>query len=621
MPPERYPKDMVLTAEDFVGCGWKEVLESAKDKDYRWTYVAFYNAAKQAINEGRQAHGKVLYVLADACSMRLSPASTNEPFKPFLRSQNGWPTPDDLSETDIALFAEIVGTIDDPWLKARLADLVWLIRRDFQFALMAIDSYRNIPLDTETWLRYGEKCWQRAIGLALMLGAGAGDRLAEMEASILEVFGSATKQDGFLGFWLADLLESNALGSNHATTIATKLETLAREFEHDGELHRAREYFRVAADWFKISGDNTKSYAMTVEVAEGWAKEAVARLSSDDPSHLVAAVFYENAIQTYRTIPHSGRATYQVDERIAELRAHLNESGEKSLDEMKVISASSGGISQIVEKARKAVRGKEPVEALEAFVNLYPGASVKELRKNAGEDWLASLFPSKTMGSGGRTVAKNFGDDDKSILSRMIRDYGISVALVVQGDILPAQEILLLEHRLREADFIALAWQSPIVPMGRKFLFGKALYAGYDRDFITALHLLVPQIEHLVRFHLKQAGVKTTTLDSNGIETENGLSWLMELPETEHIFGEDLSFEIKALFCDLSGPNLRNSLAHGLLDDQECQSAYAIYAWWLGLKLVVNTFWNAARQTDQKSDQGEETSARSANGKPSPSNA
>ena len=595
MPPERYSKDMVLTVEDFVGCGWKEILERAEDKNHRWVYVAFANAAKQAIDEGRQAHGKALWLLSDACSMKLSPDSANEPFRPFPVSQNGRsPIPDDFSETDIAFFAEIIGTIDDPWLKARLADLVWLKQhpRNHQFALAAIDSYRTIPLDTETWLRDGKQCWQRAIGLAHMLGAGADDRLAGMEASILEVFGSVTKQDGFLGFWLADLLESHALGSNHATTIATKLETLAREFDQDGELHRAREYFRAAADWFKVSGDNAKSYAMTVEVAEGWVKEAVVRLSSNDPSHLVAATFYENAIQIYRTIPRPEREPYRVDKRIAELRARLNESGEKSLDEMKVIRTPGVNISQIVEDARNAVRGKEPVEALKAFANLYPGAKAEELRKNAIEGRrlhpLASLFPSKTMGSGGRTVAKNFGDDDKSILSQMIRDYGILVDIVVRGDILPAQEILLLEHRLREADFIALAGQSSIVPIGRELLFGKALFAGYDRDFITALHLLVPQIEHMVRDRLKQDSIKTTTLDSNGIETENGLSALMDLQETEQIFGENLSFEIKALFCDSSGPNLRNNLAHGLLDDGAFQSAPPIYAWWFGLKLVFN---------------------------------
>ena len=113
-----------------------------------------------------------------------------------------------------------------------------------------------------------------------------------------------------------------------------------------------------------------------------------------------------------------------------------------------------------------------------------------------------------------------------------------------------------------------------------------------------ALHLLVPQIEHMVRFHLKAAGIKTTTLDQAGVENELGLSALMELPGLTKVFGEDLSFELKALFCDAFGPNLRNELAHGLLDEDACSSVYSIYAWWLGLRLVFNTFWNSMRATD-----------------------
>ena len=32
-----------------------------------------------------------------------------------------------------------------------------------------------------------------------------------------------------------------------------------------------------------------------------------------------------------------------------------------------------------------------------------------------------------------------------------------------------------------------------------------------------------------------------------------------------------------------------NLLAHGMLDDNASQSSYTIYAWWLTLKLVVNS--------------------------------
>ena len=80
----------------------------------------------------------------------------------------------------------------------------------------------------------------------------------------------------------------------------------------------------------------------------------------------------------------------------------------------------------------------------------------------------------------------------------------------------------------------------------------------------------------------------------------------MDLPQTEEIFGEDLSFEIRSLFCDPFGPNLRNKLAHGLLDDRACYSPDAIYAWWLGLKLVFNTFWNALSSNAESKEQDEE---------------
>jgi len=105
--------------------------------------------------------------------------------------------------------------------------------------------------------------------------------------------------------------------------------------------------------------------------------------------------------------------------------------------------------------------------------------------------------------------------------------------------------------------------------------------------FVSALHLLVPQIEDMVRWHLKVRGVKTTTLDSKGIETENALGTLMESYETNQVFGEDMAFEFKALLCDPFGHNLRNELAHGLLDYEACESAYAVYAWWLGLRIML----------------------------------
>ncbi len=619
MTADRYPSDLIVTAQDFTECDWTSTLANEEREGYPSMWQAFSSAARKVSEDNRPSHGKALWLLADACSMMLSPKSLNEPFKPFMVMEGRRSViPDDLLESDIAFYAEIVDAIDDAWLKARVADLVWLKQRprDVRFALAAIDAYRLIQLDAETWVRGGRECWERAIGLARMLKAGAGTRLAEMETTILDAFTAATKESGFLGLWLAELLDAHSLGRTHSSVIAQKLNVLAVEFDGEGDLHRSREYFDAASRWFDRSGDEAKSAEMTVAVAEGWVKEAIARVSSDQPSYMVAASFYEKAIQIYRSIPRSQRLIHRGDERIAELHRHMSDAGEKSLDEIGSVKTPGVDISELVENARKSVAGKSVQDALFSFANIYQGARVDQVRTAAEKILQQSIFRrlagSTHLSRDGRVIAKQPAagfdnapaSDDPALWAQMVHDYQILINIVVHGDIWPAHEVLLQEHRLREDDFIGLASQSPIVPRGRERLFGKALHAGFDRDFTVAMHLLAPQIEHMVRFHLKNAGVKTTNLDIDGIENENGLSTLMGLPETESVFGKDLSFEIKALFCDALGPNLRNELAHGLLDDDSFQSIHAIYAWWMGLRLVFNTFWNAARKA--KSDKGEE---------------
>ena len=193
--------------------------------------------------------------------------------------------------------------------------------------------------------------------------------------------------------------------------------------------------------------------------------------------------------------------------------------------------------------------------------------------------------------------------DAAVIRAEMARHYDWMTRSAVYGRILPALDTLTSEHIAGKEDFVELARQSPTVPPRQEVLFGKALFYGYDHEFDTALHLLVPQIENMVRFHLKRRGAKTTNVDEDGIETENGLSTLIDLPQATIVFGEDVAYEIKTLFCDHFGQNLRNNVAHGLLDDDQSQSAHSVYAWWFGLKLVFNTYWSASNRTAETTEE------------------
>ena len=605
--------DLVLTLDDFASCGWKEALSPAKDRCYALMSCDFETAAKKAFHEGRQAHGKALKLLSDACSMEFAfPTKPTRPFKPGEEMYRGGQyyrsaVPEDFSESDMRFFAEVVNAeeLDNPLLKGRLADIVWIEKRPaniqhFLFAQTAIDSYRSIPLDPQNSFLDPKDCWRRAIELANEINAR--DRLGKIENAVIEMFESVEPSNGYFYIVLADLIESSNLRirKDRALMIAEKLESKASEI--DPTAHMA-EWFEKTAKWLKMVKKETRSTGMIARLAECYARDAESYASRG--GHVSALGLYQQAIQIYRSIPDQERATHHVNIRIEELRTLLNESKAKASREKRT-SHVSINIADIVQFSRNAVSGKSPVEAMTAFANLDSGADVEYLRENAldfiKKSPTLAFIPSDYLSSDSRLIARRSamsfnrllaGDDEEVVYEQMTQAYTTYVNVFVQGAVLPALEALCLEHRFREADFFNLVRQSPIVPMDRTWLYGKALAAGFDRDFAIAVHLLAPQIENIVRQLLKANGAQTTIISGEGFENEIGLSALMQKQESKDILGSNLHFEIDTLFCSPIGPNLRNNVAHGLVNDATSHSVYSVYAWWFALRLA---FVNLAKE-------------------------
>ncbi len=122
-------------------------------------------------------------------------------------------------------------------------------------------------------------------------------------------------------------------------------------------------------------------------------------------------------------------------------------------------------------------------------------------------------------------------------------------------------------------------------------LFAAGLSAGWNRDFGVAVHILVPQLEATVRYHLKNAGVTTPHLDDDGLEEHISLPALLD-KEAEKVFGADAVYELKSVLVARFGSNLRHDVAHGLVDDTITASVTAVHAWWVIFKLFMVPFWN-----------------------------
>ena len=215
--------------------------------------------------------------------------------------------------------------------------------------------------------------------------------------------------------------------------------------------------------------------------------------------------------------------------------------------------------------------------------------------------FLSSLFGNIHYSGDGRVTAKipalglDYKTEEESepaIFSKMIQNFQLNMQFMVQGSIVPALNQILMDFRVTKEYLIQLCEHSPIVPEGREYLLASALWSGFEHDFRNSIHLLAPQVEHIVRICLKNNGVHTTTIGKGGIENENGLSTLLKHEQAEEILGEDLLFELKAVFTESIGANLRNDVAHGLLDDQSSGSQVSVYAWWMILRLVVRSLFD-----------------------------
>lgn len=602
------------TCDQFAACDWRYDVQPEKHYGYSSVMRNLQECAKEKSNAGQEAQARILELLGRVSSMMLTPSSLNEPFKPMFQDfQAGRRSslPEDFTTDELEFFEGILSEVNEPWLKARLADLLWLIKKpkNPEHAKIAIRSYIVHTIDPETWRRDIDDCWERAARLAMQVGDS--DKLNEIKNHLFSAFGIEYPSGKFMKLWLADLMDRLNIDRDFREDIALNLFQIGEDQKNTGDFNAARSYFELAAKKHQQSGDENRWLESLISIADCFEQEADSR-STD--SKMVANSFYENAIQAYRCVPVKHRDTYDVINKIQSIRVKIANTGKASLGEMGLIKSPEVDISDIAKSAIAHVSGKKSLEeALLYFTGFYAGPDISELANSAQEIMrsspMSSIFGSSHMSSDGRVVAKtppanlSAGEDDpanQAVLNRQIQQqFAIEIQFLVEGEILPALRQLLTEHRVTKHILESACHFSPIVPQERERLLGYALWLGFEYDFGNAIHLLCPQVENIVRCLLKEAGAHTSNIDREGIENENGLSTLMDLPEANRVFGDNLAFEIKSVFTDALGFNLRNEVAHGLLDDGSSSSIHAIYAWWMILRLVIRSITNNAQENEQ----------------------
>lgn len=594
MENDRYSEDIVTTIDTFRKIDLDKILEQAKEAECYYYHSVMSSKSQELLDSGQYEESKILWLLSNACSMVLNPESPNAPFTPYFRGEGRRSClPEDFSSADISFFESILPYIKNFHLRARIADLCWFqgSNRNPDMALMAIDAYMEYKFEDEDRVHYCQNPYIRAIFLCSIHNGLAKDRLDRIYQYLIETLRKNIANASVISI-ISDLLLRIGVVNDTDEVYQILIETsnAARFVQKRNLLENALNLIHC-----KKKPDD-RLYDVYSKLAEAYIDEA-----SCASSGMFSADLYHKAILEYQKIPKKIRTKYVSSGRIKELNDLKEAANKQATNEMSLISSPPINLIDYVSFCRDHVRGRPFPEVMFAFVSLVDSQSPIKYREEAQKilqnSILLALVSRTHYSKDGRVVAKspgvNLSDasdpaNEFAVWEQMMSNYHMHVSLTVSGAIFPALKIINAEHKITYQSLIELCRISAAVFDDRVLIWAKGLYAGFENDFMVAVHMLTPQIEHYVRMKLKQNGVKTTTTDQSGIETENGLSTLLGNDAITNVLDENTVFELKAIFTESLGFNLRNDIAHGLVDSNVGYTYPAVYAWFFCLKLVLS---------------------------------
>ena len=586
-----------------------EEIGKLKSKGYVSLAGVFEKLWSSAIDDSdKEVYGN----LYDVCM--LSYHNGDAPYGPFFLPVGAKPH-FSVSEKQYEVLSGVVEQISDCKLLARVADVLWLGSKQlgkadgFKYAKCAVEAFSKIPFDEATWISENvESDWARGLMLAKSLGRGLAAEYGRMQSSIRDVFIRAcdTKNLANLFCWsIPQMLDNDQLCDViPPKMIAERAEQLLAGTSQISD-YTYDVYCDIARGWYSRAGCEEDAIRVLKKKVERSFRPILAEVSEPTPQWLKLQALCQRTIVNLQAIPHKNREGYEVEEKITFLKHIASLGGRLGLRHMHYMQSGPVDITAEVRNAESFIRGVRQEDVLMRFAIMF---SMRETDAEslAYNDLNNSIIPhimAKSVIKGGRVVAqapsyspcgadsdpKQVSESEKRVWVEKVQRASFLMQNAYHSCLRPAYEVMRSEHTFTFDEIVEFVHRSPLAPENHEKNIAEGLYLGYSGRFTAAAYILSPEIENIIREQLKFMGHDTTVIDNDSkLESEVGLSNLLEKysDKLSQKFSSDFVFELRAIFCDHAGPNMRNEIAHGLKMDDTFNGVVDFYVWWFSVRLM-----------------------------------
>lgn len=601
--PQGSPVWLRASLTDLVGLDIEAPIVGSQSADSDELGQQFRAAINSAVpTDPETPAARVFSMLAAVMGMHLKAREPNEPFGPMVVWADGRRSaaPVDFRGEPLDVLAKIATHAKHPVLRARLADICWLLdRKRVQLGAAAIFAYVEIVkkvdagelkfrFDSEKGALKHETSdlLRRALSIARgrgidpSAGAAARDLVADLRKRSLE------QRSPIPVLWFSHL--DLDFGVSEPAEIGSSVESLIPGLASDTDGHTIVNLWRLASRAFHLGKKDSDQHR-----SQGEAAEQLARMAEQQPLAMLAASMLSEAIAELHGVPGKKERRKELRHRLVDVQAGI-------ADEMSPFTIPIN-LEEIVKLVQQEIQQRLSLrDKLFVFAALEwspdPAQLTDTAAKSIREHPLASLFAATHHDGEGKVVHRSegagFGDgENASAIERQIaEDERVRRHVVAAGKIETARLAIAAEHYLLDDVFVSLLLYSAFVPRDAVATYSRGFLRFFQGDFVSGLYILTPLIENSLRHVLKSHGHDVTNFDDATMtQQDRTISVLFEQmrPELDSIFGHSITTDIENVFLKKSGPHLRHSLAHGLLPDGAAYGADAIYGCWLVFHLCM----------------------------------
>lgn len=455
-----------------------------------------------------------------------------------------------------------------PQLIARYSALVWdftkhvtKINPPFDVAIRFINA--AIRIATERCFLFeldGFRKLKYAFAIACKINDN--DLIAKCKTAIIELE-AAIGKDQFPGLWgyAFDILVFNkkaALSSEEENAIIQELEAKFERLTSGNPAVRgdiiwpARHAAIRLADYYRKKGN--KENVRKILVLFGTVSEAANAHKTEIDKSATAEDLYKLF------------NSYHLREEAAEMLLKVRELNSKVPEEMKLVKA---GIEIPSEKIKEYLAKMTTGGLNDAIHNLIflhipiREHAIKDLESLSAKNPISYLFVTQITDHKGRVLA-TIGPLEKDLDGQLVKQISTSInigSLTLRWLI----EAMITKFGFNSKDILNKLNESPVFTNDRLKIIEIGLDAYFNQDYVTAIHIIIPQIEEAVRNIVEKGGgnVLKEAKGGSGFHLRTFDDILRDDLVTEALQPDGANY-FKILFTDQRGWNLRNNVCHGM---------------------------------------------------------